>query len=143
MAYFVINTGGELLKDRKILAFWLTIIVSAFIPLVSLIIYLAKPKLFAKELKADPWMGYFREAWQPATAFLMPMFVILVTSLVVQVEYRNNTWKQVYASPRSYADIFFSKYCVVHILILACFILFNMFLVLTGYIANIFYSDYT
>jgi lantibiotic transport system permease protein len=143
MASFVINTGGELLKVRKTLAFWLTIIGSAFIPLVMLIPYLAKPEIFKVRFKTDAWSLHFKEAWQPATAFLMPMFVILVTSLIVQIEYRNNTWKQVYASPRSYADIYFSKYCVVHILILACFILFNMFLVLSGYIANIFYSEYS
>lgn len=143
MASFVINTGSELLKCRKTQAYWLTITGSAFIPLVTLIIYLSKPEIFTKNLHDNPWMGHLNETWKPASAFLLPLYVILVTSLVVQIEFRNNTWKQVYASPRSYADIYFSKLLVIHILIASCFILFNMFLLLSGYIANIFYSDYT
>jgi lantibiotic transport system permease protein len=143
MASFVINTSSELLKCRKTLAFWLTIAGSAFIPFVNLLIYLIETKQAMARLKANTWEVHISDAWQPATAFVMPMYVILVTSLIVQIEYRNNTWKQVYASARSYADIFFSKFIVVHILILSCFVLFNMFLVLSGYIANIFYSDYT
>jgi hypothetical protein len=143
MAAFVINIGGELLKTRKTMAFWLTIAGSAFIPLVEVIPYLARPDVFVPRFKNGAWSQHIKEAVQPAAAFLIPMYVILVTSLIVQIEYRNNTWKQVYASPRSYADIYFSKFCVIHTAILSCLILFNLFLVLSGYIANIFQPDYT
>jgi hypothetical protein len=143
MASFIINTRSELLKTRKTMAFWLTIAGSAFIPMVNLLMYLLNPNGVKERLKADPWGKYIKDSFQPAAAFLMPMYVILVISLLVQVEYRNNTWKQVYASPRSYADIFFSKFCIIHILILSCLILFNMFLVLSAWIPNIFYHNYS
>lgn len=143
MASFVINTRVELWKCRKSAAYWISIIGSAFIPLVLLISYLARPDIFIKELGPNPWKAHMMAALQPAAAFLLPMYTILVTSLVVQIEYRNNTWKQVYASPRSFADIYFSKFLVVHLLIISCFLLFNMFLVLSGYIANIFRPGYS
>lgn len=143
MASFAINTGVELWKCRKSAAYWITIIGAAFIPLILMISYLARPDIFIKELGAHPWNEHFKAAMQPAAAFLLPMYTILVTSLVVQIEYRNNTWKQVYASPRSFADIYFSKYLVVHLLIVSCFVLFNMFLILSGYIANIFRPGYS
>jgi lantibiotic transport system permease protein len=143
MASFVINTRVELWKCRKSAAYWITIIGSAFIPLVVLVMYVARPDVFVKELGANPWKEHIVMVMQPTAAFLLPMYTILVTSLVVQIEYRNNTWKQVYASPRSFADIYFSKYLVVHLLIISCFLLFNMFLVLSGYIANIFRPGYS
>jgi hypothetical protein len=71
------------------------------------------------------------------------MYVILVTSLVVQIEYRNNTWKQVYTLPRTLADIFFSRFVVIHSLILFCFILFNASIIITSYAANLVQKQYT
>jgi hypothetical protein len=68
--------------------------------------------------------------------------VILVISLVVQIEYGNNTWKQVYATPRSYADIFFSKFLVINFLIIACFVLFTLLTVASGYAVYAINHDY-
>lgn len=143
MAYFIINTKAELWKCRKTAAYWLTLLTSVFVPMVSWLMLVAKPEHFAQRLKSDAWRGYMNMNWQPMAAMFLPMYVILVTSLVVQIEYRNNTWKQVYASPRSYADIFFSKFLVIHLLILSSIVLYNLFLVMTGYAANTIHSGYT
>ncbi|MFT3825045.1 MAG: ABC transporter permease [Chitinophagaceae bacterium] len=142
MASFIINTKAELLKCRKTAAYWMTLGCGVFIPLIMFISYISRPDIFVKELASDPWDIHFQRSWQSAAAFLMPMYVVLVTSLVVQVEYRNNTWKQVYASPRSYADIYFSKFVIVHLMILASFIAFDLCLILGGYMANVIRSDY-
>jgi hypothetical protein len=143
MASFIINTKAELWKCRKTAAYWLTLLASVFVPVVSFLMLTSKPEHFAQKLKTDTWRSFMNMNWQPAAAFFLPMYVILVTSLVVQIEYRNNTWKQVYASPRSYADVFFSKFLVIHLLILASVLLFNFFLIASGYAANIVVSGYT
>jgi hypothetical protein len=93
-------------------------------------------------LGKDAWEWHIRNNWQVAAAMYFPFYVIIVTSLVVQIEYRSNTWKQVYASPRTYADIFFSKFCIIHLLILSSFLLFNLFVVGSATISNIFRSQY-
>ncbi len=142
MASFIINTKAELLKCRKTAAYWMTLGSGVFIPLIMFISFVAKPGIFAREMASDPWNMYFQRSWQSAAAFLMPMYVILVTSLVVQVEYRNNTWKQVYASPRSYGDIYFSKFIIVHLMILASFLIFDTSIILGGYLTNVFRSEY-
>jgi len=143
MASFIINTKVELWKCRKTAAYWLTLLASVFVPIVSWLILVSKPSHFTKELKPDAWHIYMNMNWQPAAAFFLPMYVILVTSLVVQIEYRNNTWKQVYASPRSYADVFFSKFLVIHLLILASLLVFNLTIIMTGFAANMVASGYT
>jgi hypothetical protein len=63
-------------------------------------------------------------------------------SLVVQIEYTNNTWKQVYASPRSYADIYFSKFFVALSLIVLWIVLLSLFIIISGYILETANNDY-
>jgi len=143
VASFILNTRAEFLKSKKTAAFWLTVIGSAFVPVVHGISLLARPDHFVPALKNDPWQIIINNNWQAATLFLLPMFVILVTSLVVQIEYKNNTWKQVYASPRTLADIYFSKFIIIHTLILFCFILFNAAIIVSSCVVNLFQKQYT
>ncbi|MBO9563011.1 MAG: ABC transporter permease [Niastella sp.] len=142
MATFIINTKAELWKCRKTAAYWITLIAGIFIPLVMWLMMTIDAKEFVRDFGNDAWQTLMRACWQPTAAFLMPMYVILVTSLVVQIEYRNNTWKQVYASPRSYADIFFSKFLVIHGLILTALLLFNLSILVAGYGANAIHGTY-
>jgi hypothetical protein len=143
MATFIINTKAELWKCCKTAAYWITILAGIFIPFTFWLMLVFKADHFVNIFKNNPWHSLLRNCWQPTAAFLMPCYVILVTSLVVQVEYRNNTWKQVYASPRSYADIFFSKFLVVHGLILTALLLFNVSILFAGFSVNIIHGGYT
>jgi hypothetical protein len=138
---FLLNTKSEIFKTKRTLAFWLTIIGAVVIPLVLSLGYNIYAKEFAEDLKLDPWSKHMNNVWQGAAALLLPMYVILVTSLVVQIEYRNNTWKQVYASPRTYADVYFSKFLVINMMIISCFILFNLLIILSGYITGLIHPD--
>jgi lantibiotic transport system permease protein len=142
MATFLINTKTELWKCRRTAAFWITIIGGAFIPLFLMVAYISFPKDFLGDLGNDPWGNHMKMNWQSAAALFFPFYTIIVTSLVVQIEYRNNTWKQVYASPRTYADIFFSKFVIIHLLILACFLLFDFFVIGTAFMANAIRPQY-
>jgi len=142
VASFIYNTKAEFLKSKRTAAFWLTVVGAAFIPLVSLIKLVARPGHFIPGFKKDPWQLFINDNWQAGTFFLLPMFVILVTSLVVQTEYKNNTWKQVYASPRSMADIFLSRLIVIHSLILLAFMLFNAFIIVMACIVNLLNKGY-
>ena len=50
-------------------------------------------------------------------AVLLPWFIILISTLLAQIEYRNNTWKQVLTSPQSKASIFIAKFINIQLLI--------------------------
>lgn len=139
---FLFNIKAEWLKTKRTAAMWITLLGAAFIPLISFLIYALKPEHFVKVLSSDPWSELILQSWQSASIFLLPMYVILTTSLIVQIEYRNNTWKQVYSSPRSYADIYFSKFVVIQAMILGCFILFNIFLIIFGYATSLINANY-
>jgi hypothetical protein len=68
------------------------------------------------------------------------MGVILAASLVTQLEYRNNTWKQLHTTPQSLSIIFFAKLLVILLMMLYFFILFNAGIYLAGIIPSFLFS---
>jgi len=142
MASLILNTSAEFLKVRRTNAIWLTFAGALFIPSVNFLKLLSRPDIFLSQTKADPWAFMLNDNWAPAASLFLPMYVILVISLVVQIEYTNNTWKQVYASPRSYADIYFSKFFIMSSLVLLWIVLLTFFIVASGYVIEMVNSDY-
>jgi lantibiotic transport system permease protein len=138
----LISIRSELLKTKRSAAFWLSIFGALFIPVIFFLMYYFKPAVFIAQLQQDPWLAHFLKGWQSLSTFLLPMFIILVCSLVPQIEYKNNAWKQVFASPQSLANIFFSKFITIHLMILFCFLLFNIFMIVSAVTVNIFNHDY-
>jgi len=58
------------------------------------------------------------------------------------LNHKNNTWKQVFASPQSPGNIYLSKFVTVQLMILFCFLLFNVLTVLTGVAANFIHPEF-
>lgn len=139
---FIISTKAELIKTKRSASFWLSLIGSAVIPLIFFLMYVVEPKNSAR-FQVKPWELHFTQGWQAFAAFLLPMFVILICSLIPQIEYKNNTWKQVFASPQSVGNIFFSKYLSIIMMILFLFLMFNIFMLLSGAVPNLFFPKYT
>lgn len=84
------------------------------------------------EKPATGWDNYYREGFMVFAFLSLPFFYILASTLQMQIEVRNNTWKQVLASPQSFLHILLAKYTVLHVLALAFIILFNAFMTLGG-----------
>jgi len=139
---FIANTRSEIIKCGNSAALWLTLGGAAFIPVINIIKTLAKPDYFLPKFQQDAWGTWLDHNWQIAAGFFLTMYIICVTSLVVQIEYRNHGWKQLFASPRSFADIYFSKVLTILLIIAKCFVLFNIFVVLSGYVTGLLNSGY-
>ena len=139
---FIISTQAELLKTKRTASFWLSVIGAAFIPTVLFIALFTDPDA-ARNLAKDPWTRFFNMGWQILSVFLLPMYIILVSTLITQIEFKNNTWKQVFASPQSIANIFFSKFLTIQFMILFCFLLFNGLMILSAVTGNLINPKYT
>jgi len=61
---------------------------------------------------------------------LFPLFVILICTLLPQIEYRNNTWKQVFSSPQTKTNVFLAKFMNVQLLMLVFLIATHVFMLL-------------
>jgi len=140
---FLLSARAELIKTRRSASFWVSLLGAGVIPLVFMIAYLVRPDQNAERLKAMPWESHFFHGWQNFSSFLLPLFVILICTQIPQIEYKNNSWKQVFSSPQTIGNIFFSKYAAVGLMILFLFLSFNIFMIGSAIIANLIYPKFS
>jgi hypothetical protein len=140
---FLISSKAELIKTRRSASFWVSLAGSAVIPVIFFLVYVLKPEKNYANYNQRPWDLHFAQGWQAFAAFLLPMFVILICSQIPQIEFKNNTWKQVFSSPQTIVNIFFSKFLAIILMILFLFLMFNVFMLLSGAVPNLFYPKYT
>jgi lantibiotic transport system permease protein len=139
---FIAGFQSEWLKKRRSLAVWLVLIGSLFTPAVTLLIALThRDKLPKQYADANFWSSYWMQCWQPMTFVLLPLGIVLATSLVLQLEFKNNTWKQVHATPQSYSTIFFAKFVVLLVMMGQLFLLFNVFTFTTAWVPPLFFAE--
>jgi hypothetical protein len=112
-----------------------------FIPILMFIVRIYRSGLIAGEVvQADFWETQFINAWQAMSIFFLPMGVVLATSLIAQIEFRNNSWKQLHTTPQPLTVIFFAKLSVILAMMLQLFVLFNIGIYLVGVIPGFFYG---
>ncbi len=130
---FLHSFHSEWLKTKRSVASWLVMIGGFFIPFTILIAHILKEH--NKPVHAPPkdfWLMIFSECWNPMAIFLMPMGIILTTSLVAQLEFKNNTWKQVFVMPQKISTIFVAKYTVILVMLFQFFFFFNVGIIFIG-----------
>ncbi len=140
---FINCFSAEWIKKRRSLASWLVIIGGFFIPLVNLIIFLFYPKqILSMHESGQFWNLMFDNSWKSMAFMLLPMGIVLAVSLVTQLEFKNNTWKQLHTSPVSFANIYFSKLLVILLMLFQLFILFNIGIYLSAIIPSVVNSKF-
>ena len=125
----LISLRSETLKLKRTLLIYLCLSAAAFAALMSFLEYLdlgPTPKM------GLPWTVHFMKGREPLCLALLPLYVILICTLLLQIEYRDKTWKQVLSSPQKMFDIFMAKFITLQFMILAFLIVYNLLLVVTG-----------
>jgi lantibiotic transport system permease protein len=135
---FVHSFQSEWLKRKRSLASWLVITGSFFMPAILTLVQILRPtKLPAKYVAPDFWELHFRNLWESMNIMLLPMGIILAISLIAQLEYKNNTWKQLHATPQPLTTIFFAKLVVILLMQIQLFVLFNIGIYLSALIPSL------
>lgn len=132
---------SELLKTRRSSASWIITSGAALIPVIMLInqlIISAKDPL--QNAASGYWVRLFLKSWEMMSFFLLPMGIVLATSLIAQIEFKNNAWKQTLSTPQSLTRVFFVKLSVIFLLALRFFILLNAGIFLAAVIPSIVYE---
>lgn len=126
---------SEWLKKKRSLGSWLILIGSLFTPTIVVVVRLIHhDKLPGLYVASNFWTSHWRNSWESMAIFFLPMAAILVTSLVTQIEYRNNAWKQVHTLPLGSATIFLTKLLVILISMVQFFFLFDVAVYLSAVI---------
>lgn len=130
---FVYCFQSEWLKTRRSLSSWLVLVGAFFTPAIVIVARLVRSqRLAAESASPDFWEKLWTSSWESMAIFLLPLGVILATSLVVQIEFKNNTWKQWHTIPQALSNTFFAKLAVIVVLMLQFFLLFNFGIYLSG-----------
>ncbi|MES2881873.1 MAG: ABC transporter permease [Bacteroidota bacterium] len=78
----------------------------------------------------------FSEGFKMSSFIIIPMFVILISTLLPQIEYKNNAWKQVLASPLTKGNIFAAKYINLHLFFLLFLVANHFLMVVAGVVLH-------
>jgi lantibiotic transport system permease protein len=124
---------SEWLKKKRSAASWLTVAGALLVPAIIIVArFVDGDGLAETNRSARLWETLYNRSWQFMGFFLLPMGVVLATSLIVQLEYRSQGWKQLAAAPVSYPAVYVAKLGVILALLLEFFVLFNLGIWLEG-----------
>ncbi|MBF9222634.1 ABC transporter permease [Hymenobacter ruricola] len=105
------SLAADALKLRRTAALWLTLASGVLPVLLNFCIFYFKGHLLLKP-GVDGWAKYASMSWQTA-AVLLPLFVVLLTSLVVGVENKAEGWKHLFALPVGRLPVWLSKLLII------------------------------
>ena len=133
---FIHSIQSEWIKTRRSSASWLCIFGGFFIPTIYTFASLYNG-ITLDQNPLSAWQNHFMKHWQIMSAFLLPMGVILASSLITQLEYKNNTWKQLITTPQSLTQIYFSKFSVILLMTIKFFLFFNIGILISGILPSL------
>jgi hypothetical protein len=130
---FLRLVGAERLKQKRNLTPWLLFGAASFVPLIVFLVRSRHradlPKIYAGE---SFWLDLWKLNWESIALLILPIVTILSTSLILQVEDRNNAWKQVHASPQPWAATYLAKLAIVLGTVVQFIILVHLVIYLSG-----------
>jgi lantibiotic transport system permease protein len=126
---------AEVLKLRRSLTSWAILAGGLFVPLIMLAVrYHGGERTLAMYGSGSYWRQHWLESWESISILILPLLIVLVTTLVIQIEYRNNTWKQLHASPLALPVIYAAKLIVLLGLLAAVFAVVSAGLYVAGWL---------
>jgi hypothetical protein len=138
---FVSSFQAEWLKRKRSLASWLVLGGAFFTPAIILASRVKNhAALTALYVSEDFWRRSWMQAWESMEVFLLPIGIILATGLIAQIEYKNNTWKQLHTTPQGFTTIFMAKLLVILLMLVEVFVLFNVGVYLSAVIPALLFG---
>jgi lantibiotic transport system permease protein len=124
---------SEWLKLRRSLVSWMILAAGLFTPAIVFTFRLVRHRGLVDAYRSPLfWEALWKQTWESVAVVLLPLAVVVLVALVLHVEEKNNTWKQLYVSPRSYTEIYFTKLAVLLVLLLCLFGVLNVGMVLSA-----------
>jgi len=154
---FIDSLHCEILKIKGSALLWISIGGSMVLAMVFTLRFIYLGHYLDRWEIGASWERLFLQNIRPFTGFLLPIGVILICSLITQIEYKNNNWKQLHTTPQSYTTIFFSKFVSLLVVTVIVFFFFNIAVLINGVLPNLianttlprdtvpfaFFSEYT
>lgn len=139
--HYSFSIKNELIKLKRTFAFWLTIISAIIFPLLFFIVYLIKYEKMIPALGVNPWEKFMTNLVQNSIPFLIPMFIVLITSLIIQIEHKSHGIKHLFSMPIPKWSVYYGKLSIIIISIMSTYIYFFLAVLLFGALLGMFHSE--
>ncbi|MEN9638816.1 MAG: hypothetical protein RLZZ262_684 [Bacteroidota bacterium] len=129
-------------KIRNTIAIRLCILGACFIPVIMVVAQLYAPDQLSYSANPEVfWERHYIRTWEFMSVLLLPFGIILITSMLTQLEFRNTTWKQTLLTPQSLSTIFFAKLAVIMTLLFLFYIAFHAAIIVSGIVPGLLHSS--
>lgn len=99
MKIFIRTLSTELLKMKRTLGFWLTLLAPLVVAGLAFLVMASQGEDMMDFANGQPWHWHMKFTLTLWGLFVLPLFVTLETALLAGWEHGNNTWKLLYAQP--------------------------------------------
>jgi hypothetical protein len=141
ISFYTASTKSEFIKLKSTAAFWLTIVTAILFPILFFSAYALFPEKVAPAQGVNPWGLFVGSQFQSFIPFFIPMFIVLITSLIMQIEHKSLGLKYVFAQPIPKWSVYFGKLTIVILAIMTVFILNYAAILLSGFLLGLIHSD--
>ncbi len=132
LSFYISCIKNEFIKLKRTFAFWLTIISAILFPILFFIAYFLKHKTNTPEIGINPWEKFMTTQIENSIPFFIPMFIVLITSLIMQIEHKSLGLKHLFALPIPKWSVYFGKLTIVVFAIVATYVYYYIAILLTG-----------
>ena len=141
LSFYISSTKNELIKLKRTFAFWLTIISALLFPLLFFIAYMIKHNTLIPEIGINPWDKFMTMQIENSIPFIIPMFIVLITSLIMQVEHKSLGLKHLFALPIPKWSVYFGKLTIVVFVIITTYVYYYLAILLSGFLLVLIHPD--
>ncbi len=142
MKDFIIFFRAEMIKIKSTFALWLVVLGAAFIPFFLTISYAYQWKKYLPAPGVNPWHEYLRNGFNSVHFTFLPLLIVLLVTLLLNIEHKSNSWKYLFVLPVSKTRIFFCKYLVLICLMIFFYILAVIFFLSGGVLLSLWKSGF-
>jgi|APDOM4702015159_1054818.scaffolds.fasta_scaffold00046_10 hypothetical protein len=141
MKHFTNSLKSEMIKTKKSVALLLTLYGPLFVIGIFFIAYYFKGGLMLPK-NQDPWIPFVSKIWNGLTMVFLPMYILLISNLLLSIEHKNYTWRLVYTLPQSKSYIFWSKFTVLYGFVFSAIASTMALTVIAGLILSVVKPEY-
>ncbi|MEK6478462.1 ABC transporter permease [Catalinimonas sp. 4WD22] len=141
MKKFKLSLEAEILKAKNSLALWLSLLGTTGIIVAFFFIILFGTENFVPSGEAHPWRHFFLAYYEGTAFMLLPLFAIIIATLVCYVEYSNNMWKHLLISTANRSELYLSKLLLTYLMIITAHFLFIILMLISGVILGLIRPD--
>ncbi|MGL5891485.1 MAG: ABC transporter permease [Bacteroidia bacterium] len=134
--------GSEWLKLKRSAVLRLCIAGAFVVPVIMIIAAFASPDRYQEGVLSENfWVKHYHGSWQFMNMFLLPLGIILIISLLLQLEHSSSGWRQQQLLPVKPVVTYSSKFAVILVLAVLFVTLFSIGIYISGILPAAFMSN--